>query len=25
LKPQSYQIPQLSSGRLFNPDSNFIL
>ena len=21
LKPQSYQIPQLSSGRLFNPDS----
>jgi hypothetical protein len=25
LKPQSNQIPQLSSGRLFNPDSNFIL
>ena len=25
LKTQSYQIPQLSSGRLFNPDSNFIL
>lgn len=25
LKPQSYQIPQLSSGRLFNPDSDFIL
>ena len=25
LKSQSYQIPQLSSGRLFNPDSDFIL
>lgn len=25
LKPQSYQIPQLSSGKLFNPDSQFIL
>ena len=25
LKPQSDQIPQLSSGRLFNPDSDFIL
>jgi len=25
LKPQSYQIPQLSSGRLFNPDSDFVL
>ena len=24
LKPQSYQIPQLSSGRLFNPDSIFL-
>lgn len=25
LKPQSYQIPQLSSGRLFNPDTIFTL
>ena len=25
LKPQSSQIPQLSSGRLFNPDSDFTL
>ena len=25
LKPQSDQIPQLSSGRLFNPDSDFVL
>jgi hypothetical protein len=25
LKPQTYQIPQFSSGRLFNPDTNFIL
>lgn len=25
LKPQSYQIPQLSSGKLFDPDTQFIL
>jgi len=25
LKPQSYQIPQLSSGKRFNPDTNFTL